>query len=57
MAKDAVKKIVKAAESWKNVRPASANHPYFSYCEEKEWGRTTSFLRTKLTSEKKISNI
>jgi hypothetical protein len=53
MAKDAVKKIVKAAESWKNVKPASANHPYFSYCEEKEWGHTTSFLRTKLSSEKK----
>jgi len=45
MARDALKKIVRAAASTKNVKPVFANHPYFSYCEEKEWGRATSFLR------------
>lgn len=47
MARDALKKIVKAAASTKNVKPVFANHSYFSFCEEKEWGQTTSFLRVK----------
>ncbi len=52
MAKNALKKIVKAASSWKNAKPSSAGHPYFSYCEGKEWGHTTSFSRIKHPSGK-----
>mgnify|MGYP001578819467 CR=1 FL=1 len=53
MAKDALKKIVRAAASTKNVKSVFANNPYFSYCEDREWGHTTSFLRTNNYSLKK----
>jgi len=53
MARDALKKIVRAAASTRNVKSVFANNPYLSYCEDREWGHTTSFLRTKDSSLKK----
>ncbi len=44
MAKDALKKIVKAASSWKNAKPSSAGHIYFQVIEERDWEGTDTFL-------------
>ena len=55
MARDALRKIVAAAASTSRVKPVFANHAYFRYCEEKDWGGISPpFIPRKKKSNKKI---
>jgi hypothetical protein len=44
MARNALKKIVKAVASTKKVKPVFVNHPYFHHCEEKDWEGMDTFF-------------
>ena len=47
MSTSVLRKIGKAANSYKDAKPAFADNPFFARYEEKQWGHATSFFRTK----------
>ncbi|MFZ5907995.1 MAG: hypothetical protein ACOYVJ_11440 [Nitrospirota bacterium] len=53
MAKDVLKIIVEAANSFNKAKPAFIDHPYFTAREKKNWKGVTSFTFSSRSSAPK----